>query len=157
MTHLSISSGPAPHARRAATERSRVPLARCVAWMADEPCCANEGFNVVNGDNPRWSDLWPRFAAEFGMRAAEPRNVKLGDYMADKSAIWESAINKHGLRPTQLETIALWPYGDYLFRPEWDIQSSMAKASALGFAETLDSGTMFAQHFTQYRAAQIIP
>ena len=38
-------------------------LARCIAWMAKEPRCANQGFNVVNGDYPRWSDLWPQFAA----------------------------------------------------------------------------------------------
>ena len=132
-------------------------LARCVAWMANEPRCANEGFNVVNGDNPRWSDLWPRFAAEFGMRAGEPINVKMADYMADKSAAWAGAIKKHGLHPTQLETIALWPYGDYLFRPEWDIRSSMDKARALGFGEALDSGAMFSQHFGQYRAAKVIP
>jgi hypothetical protein len=40
-------------------------LARCVAWMAQEPRCANQGFNVVNGDYPRWSDLWPQFARRF--------------------------------------------------------------------------------------------
>lgn len=132
-------------------------LARCIAWMADEPRCANEGFNVVNGDYPRWSDLWPQFARGFGLRTGEPRNLKLAEYMADKSAVWENAVKKSGLRPTKLDAIALWPYGDYLFRPEWDIKSAMDKARALGFGEALDTGTMFAQHFAQYRAGKIIP
>ncbi len=132
-------------------------LARCLEWMVNEPRCANEGFNVVNGDYPRWSDLWPQFAKDFGMRAGSPSNVNLAAYMTDKSAAWEGAIKKHGLRPTQLDAIALWPYGDYLFRPEWDIESSMAKARALGFGEALVTGTMFAQHFAQYRAEKIIP
>jgi nucleoside-diphosphate-sugar epimerase len=132
-------------------------LARAIAWMTTEPRCANEGFNVVNGDSPRWSDLWPRFAQEFGMRIGEPLNVRLGDYMADKKAAWDNAIKKHRLRATQLDSMVLWPYGDYLFRPEWDIASSMAKARALGFAEALDSGAMFAQHFAHYRTANVIP
>ena len=132
-------------------------LARCLAWMVIDPRCANEGLNVVNGDYPRWSDLWPQFARDFGMQPGVPRNVILAGYMADKSAVWKSIVKKHGLRPTQLDAIALWPYGDYLFRPEWDIESSMAKARALGFREALDTGTMFTQHFAQYRAAKIIP
>ena len=125
--------------------------------MSTEPRCRNQAFNVVNGDHPRWADLWPGYAAEFGMRAGVPRNLKLASYMADKGAVWENIVKKHGLRPTQLETVSLWPYGDYLFRPEWDIESSMAKARALGFTEALATGAMFAQHFAHYRAEKIIP
>lgn len=132
-------------------------LARAIVWMATEPRCANQSFNVVNGDYPRWSDLWPRIAKTFHMRAGAPSNVKLAAYMADKGPVWDSIVHKHALQPTRLATVALWPYGDYLLRPEWEIRSSMDKARALGFNETLDSGTMFAQHFAQYRAAKIIP
>ncbi len=131
-------------------------LARSIAWMADEPRCANQGFNMVNGDYPPWSDLWPQIAGDFGLRPGSPRNLKLADYMADKSDVWDRAIKRHGLRPTQLGTVALWPYGDYLFRPEWDIVSSMEKARGLGFDETLDTGAMFARHFAHYRAEKII-
>ena len=132
-------------------------LARAIAWMAAEPRCANQSFNVVNGDYPRWADLWPRIAADFHMRAASPANVKLAIYMADKGPVWDSIVHKHALQPTKLDTIALWPYGDYLLRPEWEIHSSMDKARKLGFSETLDSGAMFARHFAHYRAAKIIP
>jgi nucleoside-diphosphate-sugar epimerase len=132
-------------------------LARAIAWMALDPRCANQAVNVVNGDCPRWSDLWPQFAKDFGMRMGEPSNVKLASYMADKGAMWERVIQRHGLRPSRLDTIALWPYGDYLFRPEWDIESSMGKARASGFVEAIDTGTMFAQHFAQYRTGKIIP
>ena len=132
-------------------------LARSLAWMAEEPRCANQSFNVINGDYPRWIDLWPGIAKGFGMQAGVPRNLKLTAHMADKGAVWQNIVKKHGLRPTQLESIALWPYGDYLLRPEWEIRSLMDNARALGFAETLDTGAMFAQHFAHYRAEKIIP
>jgi nucleoside-diphosphate-sugar epimerase len=132
-------------------------LARAIVWMATEPQCANQSFNVVNGDYPRWTDLWPRIAKHFHLQPGKPANVKLATYMADKGALWDSIVHKHRLLPTRLDDIALWPYGDYLLRPEWEIHSSMDKARALGFRETLDSGTMFARHFAHYRAAKIIP
>jgi nucleoside-diphosphate-sugar epimerase len=132
-------------------------LAHAIAWMALEPRCANQAFNVVNGDYPRWSDLWPQFAKDFGMRVGEPSNVNLGSCMTDKSAAWGRVIKRHGLRPARLDTIALWPYADYLFRPEWDIESSMDKARASGFAESIDTGAMFTQHFAHFRAEKIIP
>ncbi|HSQ05091.1 MAG TPA: hypothetical protein VLN59_13690, partial [Burkholderiales bacterium] len=66
-------------------------------------------------------------------------------------------VRKHALRPTSLETIALWPYGDYQFGPSWDIVSSMDKARSLGFHETVDSGAMFRRQFEHYRAERIIP
>ncbi len=132
-------------------------LARAIAWMATEPRCANQSFNVLNGDYPRWSDLWPGIAQDFGMKPGAPSNVKLAAYMADKSAVWDGLVKKYGLKTTRLDTIALWPYGDYLLRPEWEIRSSMDKAHSLGFTETLDSGAMFLAHFAHYRAQQIIP
>jgi hypothetical protein len=91
------------------------------------------------------------------MPAGVPRNMKLAVYMADKGAVWDSVVKRHGLRPTRLDTIALWAYGDYQLRPEWDIKSTMTKARALGFGEALDSGAMFAQQFAHYRAEKIIP
>ena len=132
-------------------------LARAIVWMATEPGCANQSFNVVNGDYPSWSELWPRIAREFGMRPGKPANVKLATYMADKGPLWDGIVHKHKLHPTRLNEVALWPYGDYLLRPEWEIHSSMNKARALGFGESLDTGTMFARHFAHYRAAKIIP
>jgi len=132
-------------------------LARAIAWMATEPRCANQAFNVVNGDSPSWAELWPRFANWFGTEAGVPRPFDLAGYMADKQAVWERVVQKHGLRPGALDGIVLWPYAGYVFKPEWDIMSSMAKARSLGFDEALDTGTMFQRQFEHYRAEKIIP
>ncbi len=132
-------------------------LARAIAWMATEPRCANQAFNVVNGDSPSWSELWPRFANGFGIEAGVPRPFDLADYMADKQEVWERVVQKRGLRPSVLGGIVVWPYAGYVFKPEWDIMSSMAKARALGFDEALDTGTMFERQFEHYRAEKIIP
>ena len=128
-------------------------LARCIAWMVQEPRCASHAFNVVNGDKALWVNLWPRFATYFGMQAGGPRDFKLVDYLADKGPVWDRVVKKHGLPPIKLDAIALWPYGDRHFRLPWDSEMAMTKARAFGFNEALDSGEMFAQHFAEYLAA----
>lgn len=132
-------------------------LARAICWMATEPRAANQSFNVVNGDTPRWSALWPRFAAWFGLEPGAPRKIILEQYMADKGPVWDRIVAKHGLRRTRLDTLVVWPYGNYQLRPEWDVVSSMAKARSLGFEERLDSGDTLIRQFEHYRDQKIIP
>src|SRR5581483_7947600 len=64
-------------------------LARAIVWMATEPRCANQAFNVTNGDYIRWANLWPRFAECFGMEAGPVRTMSLANEMADKGPVWE--------------------------------------------------------------------
>lgn len=132
-------------------------LACAIEWMATEPRCANQAFNIVNGDYPCWSELWPKFARGFGIEPGAPRAINLAQYMADKGHVWQRIINQHGLCPTALDKLVLWSYGDYVFKPEWDIMSSMAKARAFGFEEAVDTGAMFMRQFDHYRAQKVIP
>ena len=128
-------------------------LARSIAWMAQEPRCAGQAFNIVNADNPCWSYLWPKFAAYFGMPAGGPCDIKLADYMADKEPVWQRVIKKMQLPPSRLDTIALWPYGDRHFRAPWNSEMTMAKARSYGFTESIISEEMFRRHFACYDAA----
>jgi nucleoside-diphosphate-sugar epimerase len=132
-------------------------LARAAVWMASEPRCANHAFNVVNGDHPRWSELWADFAAWFGMKPGAPLGISLAAHMRDKAPVWNSIVSRHGLRQTDLDRLVLWAYGDYQLRPSWDIVSSMDKARWFGFHDTVNSADMFLRQFEHYRASKIIP
>jgi nucleoside-diphosphate-sugar epimerase len=132
-------------------------LARAIEWMGTEPRCANQAFNIVNGDYPSWAELWPRFARSFGIEPGTARAIKLAEYMAGKDEVWQRIIAKYGLLPTTLDKVVLWSYGDYVFKPEWDIMSSMAKARAFGFEEAVDTYAMFMRQFDRYRAQKVIP
>jgi len=132
-------------------------LARALEWMATDPRCAREAFNVVNGDTPRWCELWNEFARMLGVEPAGPRGVRLGEYMRDKGNAWQALVERHGLRRTALDRVALWDYGDYVLRPEWDIMSAMDKARARGFGQRVDTKEMFRRVFQGYREARVIP
>ena len=132
-------------------------LTRGIEWMAATPQCANQAFNVVNGDYPRWRELWPQLATMLGVHAAPPRPVGLAQYMADKGPVWDAIVSRHGLRRSKLDRLVLWNYGDYVFAPEWDIMSSMDKARRFGFDERVDTREMFARLIAGYREQRIIP
>ncbi|HTD92064.1 MAG TPA: hypothetical protein VK663_15475, partial [Burkholderiales bacterium] len=131
-------------------------LGRSVVWMATEPRCANQSFNVVNGDYLRWSQLWPDFAAIFGMKTGSPQNIKLEHWIKDKGPVWSAIAKKHRLRITDVHQLALWPYGDYQLRPQWDVTSSMDKARRLGFHDTVDTRAMFRKQFENYQLEGIV-
>jgi nucleoside-diphosphate-sugar epimerase len=143
------------HAR---TQFTFVPLlARAVEWMAREPRCAKQSYNLTNGDSPRWSELWPRFAEYFGVAAGGPRKMRLADTMGENESAWQRVVVRCGLAPGRLAERVLWPYADYLFAPEWDIISSVSKARRDGFAESIDSASMFIGLFAGFRRGKIIP
>jgi nucleoside-diphosphate-sugar epimerase len=143
---------------RAATQFTHVPLlARAVRWMSTTPACENQSYNIVNGDAPTWSELWRTFGEFFGIAPGSPTPVRLGEYVQDKSPVWDALVRRHDLQPASLSSRVLWPYADYLFAPEWDIISSTSKARRDGFDECVDTAGAFVQIFEQFRREKIIP
>ena len=132
-------------------------LSKAVVWMATNPTCANESFNITNGDIFRWEDMWPAFADYFGMDLAPPQAIRLQDMMADKSDLWHEIVQQYGLRDIPYERLVSWSYGDFVFAPEFDIVSSMTKARQFGFHDVVDSREMFLRLFDELRLNTIIP
>ena len=132
-------------------------LAKGIEWMGTEPKAANQAFNITNGDLIRWQNLWPRFAAFFGMEVAPPKQVSLKAYMADKGPVWDRIVAKHGLKPHRFDQIASWAYPDNVFNSDYDIISDTGRARRLGFHDSLDSEEMFLRIFGEFRRDRHIP
>lgn len=132
-------------------------LSRASEWMATSPQCANQAYNVTNGDLFRWQQLWPRLAAFFGVDAGPQQHFRLQDFMADKAPVWDRLVARHGLRPYRFDEIAAWKFGDYVFSADWDQISDCGKARRAGFCETLDSEDMFLRLLGDLRRERIIP
>ena len=132
-------------------------LAKAIRWMSTTPACANQAYNVTNGDFIRWENLWPQFAEFFGMVAGPVKTVSLAEAMADKAPVWERIVTEYRLMPTPYAQTALWPYGDFVFTPGYDIMSDTLKLRQTGFADCMDTGKMFLDLFRHYREARVIP
>lgn len=132
-------------------------LSRAMIWAATEPRCANESFNIVNGDLFRWRGLWAKLARYFGMEDGGVQTISLAQLMADKEPLWKSIVEKHGLQRFALGEIVNWAYGDMTMCQGWDHISSTIKSRQFGFAECIDTEDMFLEHLARFRAERVIP
>jgi len=143
---------------RAKTQFSWLPtLARAAAWMMTDARCANQAYNIVNGDPMSWSELWPLFADYFGMELGAPEDSTFADFARQHAQTWTGMVSKYGLRRTDLATLAQWPYGDYVMSLQWDVVSSMDKAARDGFHERVNTTNMWIEGFDFFRSQKIIP
>ena len=132
-------------------------IAKAALWAATDSRCANQAYNITNGDYFRWANLWPRIAEVFEMPHAEPQTISLVSHMDDKAPLWDEMVAKHGLKPHRFEEVVAWPFGDYVFGSDWDVMTSTTKARQHGFHDVLDSEEMFVRLLKQFRAERIVP
>jgi nucleoside-diphosphate-sugar epimerase len=132
-------------------------LANAALWAATDVRCANQAYNITNGDYFRWANLWPRIAAVFEMPLAEPQTISLVAHMADKAPLWDAMVRRHGLQPYRFAEIVAWPFGDYVFACDWDVMSDVTKSRLHGFHAVVDSEEMFERLLRQFRAERIVP
>lgn len=132
-------------------------LAEATVWAATTPDCANQAFNITNGDLFRWNDMWPRIADLFGLDTATPLPMSLADVMADKESLWNSIVAEHDLKPTPYRDVSSWGFGDFVFSWDYDVISDGSKARRMGFHRFVDTEAMFAGIVADLRGQRIIP
>ncbi|MGX5816894.1 SDR family oxidoreductase [Chitinophaga lutea] len=131
-------------------------LARATIWAATEPACANQAFNINNGDLFRWEEMWPAIADYFGMESAGPLPLPLDTVMADKAPLWNDMQRKYGLLFDYAE-VSSWKFGDFVFSWDYDFFADGSKARRLGFTEFADTKEMFFRVFDDFRKRRVIP
>ncbi|MBJ6759607.1 SDR family oxidoreductase [Myxococcaceae bacterium JPH2] len=132
-------------------------LAKATVWAATSEQCANQAFNINNGDLFRWNELWPRLARSFGLEVAPPLPMSLDVVMADKEPVWTAMQRKHGLVPTPYRDVSSWRFGDFVFSWDYDMFADGSKARRFGFHEYVDTEAMFLGLFEDLRRRRIIP
>ena len=134
-------------------------LAAHLIWASTTDAARNEAFNVVNGDVFRWSRLWKRLAAYFGVDAIGYEGVirPLEKEMEGDSENWKHIADKYKLKETQLDRLATpWHTDLDLGRPI-EVMTDMSKSRKLGFTVFQDTEDSFYDLFEQLRATKLIP
>ena len=132
-------------------------LARAMVFVASHSSGANRAFNVSNGDLFRWRRMWPRLAERFGLPCGDVRPMSLAAFAADNDAAWQGVVRRHGLVASRVDTIANWAFGDFLFRQDYDVVSSLTRLRQAGFHDVVDTGTMLDAHLARYEEARLLP
>lgn len=95
-------------------------LTRATVWAATEKRCANQAFNINNGDLFRWSEMWPKIARFFELEVAPPLPMSLAVIMADKEPLWNAMVAKYALEPNPYRDVSSWRFGDFVFSWDYD-------------------------------------
>jgi nucleoside-diphosphate-sugar epimerase len=132
-------------------------LARATVWAATDERCANQAFNINNGDLFRWSEMWPKIAASFGLEVAPPLPMSLEVVMADKEPVWNAMVKKYDLAPHSYQEVSSWRFGDFVFSWDYDMFADGSKARRFGFHDFVDTEAMFRDIFDGFRRRRIIP
>ncbi len=137
-------------------------LARAILWAAETPGCANETFNIANGDVMVWREIFSVVADVFGMPLGEPEPIRLNDTMPERAAIWDRIVARDNLLPYSMEQLvgASWQFADAVFgyggSPP-DAVVSTVKARRFGFHECIDTEDMFVRQLTELQAMRVLP
>lgn len=134
-------------------------LAKQLVWAATTPAARDQAFNVVNGDVFRWSWMWKRIAAWFGVEAAElqEEGIPLEKQLANAAPVWEEIARKYGLVESDLNVLAsAWHTDADLGRP-LEVVTDMSKSRKLGFTAYQPTDESFFQLFEKLREDRLIP
>lgn len=132
-------------------------LACATVWAATDEACANQAFNITNGDLFRWSEMWPKIANYFDLEVAPPLPMSLATIMDDKEALWNRLVTEHGLAQNSYQAVSSWGFGDAVFSWNYDFFADGSKARRFGFHEHISTEAMFMSVFDDFRARKIIP
>lgn len=132
-------------------------LARATVWAAAEPACANQAFNITNGDLFRWNEMWPAIAHYFDMEVAPSLPLSLDTVMADKEPLWRTMIERHGLAEHPFADVSSWRFANFVFSWDYDMFGDGSKARRFGFHEHIETQAMFFRLFDDFRQRKIIP
>jgi nucleoside-diphosphate-sugar epimerase len=137
-------------------------LARAILWAAEEPRCANQTFNIANGDVLIWQTSWPTIAQVFGMEVGAPVPMRLAEVMPGCEDVWSTLVARYDLRPTSLEQLvgSSWQFADAVFgyggAPPDTIVSTV-KARRYGFHDCCDTNEMFERQLQHMQAQRLLP
>ena len=132
-------------------------LAQAMSWAATTPACANQAFNLTNGDFVRWRNLWPAVARFFGTEPGPVRTLPLAAVMADKEPLWREIVARRGLKPYRVGELTNWRFADFVYGTEYDQMSSLTKARRAGWHHDLDSEAALLGLLARLRAERLIP
>lgn len=136
-------------------------IARAMAWAGTTDACANQTFNIANGDVYIWEHVWPQVAKLFGMEMGPPHPFPLARVMPQNESIWDQIVKKYDLVPyAYSEIVPSWQFADFLFgygqRPNPHHMSTI-KIRKFGFHDCVDSEEMFVELISSLQERRILP
>ncbi|KAK9904280.1 hypothetical protein WJX75_008293 [Coccomyxa subellipsoidea] len=133
-------------------------LADCQIWLATHPQAQNDFYNISNGDQFRFQQLWPVLAKWFDLEVGPSLRIPLTKFMPHHKDHWASIVEKHGLKDIPFEKVAQWEFADAMFSVPSDEFGDVAKLRKAGYdKQKLYTEEVFLHKFDTLAKMKIIP
>lgn len=134
-------------------------LAEQLVWASTTDAARNEAFNIVNGDYFRWSWLWNKIAAYFGVGAVGYENEihPLEKEMENDAEVWKQIAQRYNLKEHNLDRLASAWHTDLDLGRSIEVMTDMSKSRKLGFSAFQSTEDSFTDLFEQLRKENLIP
>ncbi|GER28074.1 NAD(P)-binding Rossmann-fold superfamily protein [Striga asiatica] len=111
------------------------------ASTSEDPRVANQAFNVTNGEDYTWREIWGEIGARLGVVDMKgecedevfTESETFCEAMGDKGGVWKEIVEKEGLVEVEMGDLANWGFLDMLFRCPVKMLASREKGDGLGF------------------------
>jgi nucleoside-diphosphate-sugar epimerase len=130
-------------------------LRRAALWSVENE--ADGAYNITNGDVFRWSHVWPKLAAWFGLELGEPQPISLEQRLHAMRPVWRDLAEANDLAETDIDRLAPGAFGDFIFNVEADAIFDVTKARRAGFEMNERSDDVLLAHLDDMRRRKLIP
>jgi nucleoside-diphosphate-sugar epimerase len=130
-------------------------LRRAALWSVENE--ADGAYNITNGDVFRWSHVWPKLAAWFGLELGEPQPISLEQRLHAMRPVWRDLAEANDLAETDIDRLAPGAFGDFIFNVEADAIFDVTKARRAGFEMNERSDDVLLAHMDDMRRRKLIP
>lgn len=134
-------------------------IGRACAWAATSQSSHEQIFNLTNGDEFVWHNVWPTIARAFDMEPGEHRPCSLEQSLPAKEGLWQQIVHRHGLKaPARLADFVGqgFAYADFQLNhgKQAPLPASIAstiKIRQAGFADCIDTEAMLVKWIDRFR------
>lgn len=139
-------------------------VADAIRWAVDSPAAIGEHFNLTNGEVFGWTEIWPVLAEVMGVEPADPKPLRLSDFLEDRAATWSRVVARHHLRRLNLAQLLGQShlYADYTFGVDVTVLPPPALVSSVkikqaGFGAVYDTEVTFTYALESLIRQRILP
>lgn len=148
-------------------------IADLTIYASTESHCANQAFNLTNGDHISWRYMWPRLTGYFGVSTSSHRDfVKPGMKVGapflensltewatpEKQDAWNRLCDESGCPEAKASWYAgTWQYQDWVFGRTWSATLNNSKRNKFGYKGYMDTYDSLIETFEKMRALKQLP
>lgn len=129
-------------------------------WATTNDDAKNQAFNVSNGDEVTWKEVWSVVAQSFGIEQApvQEQGRSIAEMMLSKPYLWDEIVSKHSLQPMKLTDLTRgWHILDFVLLKLPSGKSNMTKSKEFGFKGSRDTKESLLYWFKRMREKRFIP